>query len=622
MAVYWQSKSNGANMGPYQLQTGDDLSVIAVGMTLEEVEAANPNMPIKNWWRRTILWNEAGAVVWIATGGDVTVDSLYVADGTALAPSLAFTSDTDTGMYRAGTNQLGFTAGSTQVLQLATTDVDVTTGHLNVISNTGSPTITLGEWSVGYDYATIETDTGYLILGNGTGNDESIYLRTKSTGAIYLGANGGNNLTVANSGNVGIGTTAPNKALDVVSSGTTELSIRSTDSVGDSALLFGNVDDTYQASIFYDASVQSLKLKGYNNTTRLTIASSGNVGIGTTSPAVTLHVQKDVDAFVMKVENDGDSTASDGLWVDTRWNTSTNTPFKVTSNSGAASLMTIKGDGKVGIGTASPTQPLHVNGDALISGQLNCSHLRGDETTQYFGPSTSWEMYLNTAGLYPYTNSGVALGSTSRYWNGVYSSDWFRSSGATGWYNETYSVGLYATQTGWITTYPATGFISNTTAILLAPGNTTTTSGSLYIRRESTYGSLQTYSSTRELKENVQSINPAESGRIIDMLRPVTYIEKYRSGPDGSFVEGIPDNSAETADQYKLREWDIEYGFIAEELDALEPEGVKLASYDWQQIDEEGFPKPNGWKDSNITAILVAEVKELRKRLAVLEEVQ
>ncbi len=372
-------------------------------------------------------------------------------------------------------------------------------------------------------------------------------------GTITMGTLGGDVLTIASTGNVGIGTTSPNKALDVVSSGTTELSIRSTTSVGDSALLFGNVDDTYQASILYDASAQSLNLRGYNNATRLTIANGGNVGIGTTSP----------------------------------------------------------------------TERLHVNGDALISGQLNCSHLRGDETTQYFGPSTSWEMYLNTSGLYPYTSSGSALGSTSRYWNGVYSSNWFRSSGDTGWFNETHGNGLRSTQTGWVTTYGSgVGLITNSTILLAGILNTTTTSGSLYTRRESTYGTLLTYSSTRDLKENVQSINPAESGRIIDMLRPVTYIEKFRSGPDGSFVEGIPDTTNETAEQYKLREWDIEYGFIAEELDALEPEGVKLASYDWQQIDDEGLPKPNGWKDSNITAILVAEVKELRKRIAALEGLQ
>ena len=855
-------------------------------------------------------------------GGPVVIpDPLLLSNGTAAAPTYSFASDPDTGMYLPAANQLGFTAGGVELLRVGSADVDVMTGHLNLISNTGAQTMSLGEWSAGYDYAAVETPSMVVLMGNASDVNSQGFMRTKGTGSLNLGTNNSNDLTIANGGAVstvgditaggdiitavgsaaapshtftgdtdtgmyrdgadsisittggvqrldidgggikgkvvfaapygsaaapgfsfdgdtdtgmyrqgsneigfatggtenlrltgsnlrmasatsviyntgyfrgvdatgtasnptfswdgdnqtgmyrsaastmgfsagnatrfkisptvvevigapfksaligaqggdylGIGagetvaemdgnlsgehlwlgaegntnivTTPDNwatgwagryethlqpqgagelrvtsdygyidlgpknatwchiytdrptfymdKPLNMGAGSTVRgaLTVDGTLSVGGTADFNGNsltnvneisadVGGAGDPSYTFDGNLTTgMYLPGTNQlgfatngTARLTIDSSGNVGIGTTSPAVTLHVQKDVDAFVMKVENDGDSTASDGLWVDTRWNTSTNTPFKVTSNSGAASLMTIKGDGKVGIGTASPTQPLHVNGDALISGQLNCSHLRGDETTQYFGPSTSWEMYLNTSGLYPYANAGVALGSTTRYWNGVYSSNWFRSSAATGWYNETYATGLYSTQAGWVSTYGTgnVGLITESTVLLGAPANVTTTSGSLYIRRESTYGTLVTYSSTRELKENVQSINPAESGRIIDMLRPVTYIEKYRSGPDGSFVEGIPDTTNETAEQYKLREWDIEYGFIAEELDALEPEGVKLASYDWQQVDDEGFPKPNGWKDSNITAILVAEVKELRKRLAVLEEVQ
>jgi len=55
------------SVAPYQIQTGDNLSVIAAdrGMSLEELVAANPVLPIENWWRRPIRWNEAGAVVWL-----------------------------------------------------------------------------------------------------------------------------------------------------------------------------------------------------------------------------------------------------------------------------------------------------------------------------------------------------------------------------------------------------------------------------------------------------------------------------------------------------------------------------------------------------------------------------
>ena len=277
--------------------------------------------------------------------------------------------------------------------------------------------------------------------------------------------------------------------------------------------------------------------------------------------------------------------------------------------------------GQIYLSTSNATRmTVASNGTVTIPGQLSCSHHMSDGNTTYFGANNSWEMYLNTAGLYPYVDNGAALGSTSRYWNGVYSKNWFRSHGTTGWYNETYGEGIYATQTGWTRTYPGdSGFIASSTVILGTPSNLTTSSGSRYIRRSNTYGTLHTYTSTRDYKENVQTLPAEEAGRIIDLLRPVTFLEKYRSLPKGGMAKGRPDESNETDAERKLREWDVEYGFIAEEVDALEPLGIKLTEYDWNELNEDDLPKPVGWKDTNFTAVLVAEVKELRKRVAQLE---
>ena len=83
--------------------------------------------------------------------------------------------------------------------------------------------------------------------------------------------------TIVTTGDVGIGTAAPGKRLQIDDSGTAEVLIKSTDSVGDSALLFGNIDDSVQASVFYDASSKSLYLRGYNNTNRFRISEAGSI---------------------------------------------------------------------------------------------------------------------------------------------------------------------------------------------------------------------------------------------------------------------------------------------------------------------------------------------------------
>jgi len=86
---------------------------------------------------------------------------------------------------------------------------------------------------------------------------------------------------------------------------------------------------------------------------KMTITRAGNVGISTTSPAYTLHAQRSASNFIAKIENDYNSTAGHGLWVDTRYNVSANTPFQVTSNSGTSSLLRVNGVGEVLLGITS-----------------------------------------------------------------------------------------------------------------------------------------------------------------------------------------------------------------------------------------------------------------------------
>jgi len=131
-------------------------------------------------------------------------------------------------------------------------------------------------------------------------------------------------------------------------------------------------------------------------TERMIIDSTG-VGIGTSSANYTLTVKKDVDDYIAKLENDGNSTSSNGLWVDTRWNTSTNTVFKVTTNSGSTDVITAKGDGNVGIGTSSPSESLDVSGSVVVSGPLTTNKTSAG-TLEFESDGFTLRSYGATAG--------------------------------------------------------------------------------------------------------------------------------------------------------------------------------------------------------------------------------
>ena len=129
-------------------------------------------------------------------------DPLLLSDGSAGAPTYSFASDSDVGIYRPAANQLGFAAGGVELLRVGSADVDVMTGHLNLISNTGAQTMSLGEWSSGYDYAAVETPSMVVLMGNASDVNSQGFIRTKGTGSLNLGTNNSNDLTIANGGAV------------------------------------------------------------------------------------------------------------------------------------------------------------------------------------------------------------------------------------------------------------------------------------------------------------------------------------------------------------------------------------------------------------------------------------
>jgi hypothetical protein len=234
-----------------------------------------------------------------------------------------------------------------------------------------------------------------LVAGTGTMN----YLAkwTDNSGTL------GNAVLFDNGTNVGIGTTAPARALEVYSAtsnlGKIRLTETSTTVGAYSGLEFygrGGVATTFAGGLFREQNTGAVSLWTGNSGSapKLVILDAGNVGIGTTTPGtlsggtfgtVGLHVKGNGGSKYIVVDDsnrvgflmqDSSQAANNRLWgVANQFS-----KFTISAYSDAGSPtnhVTVTRSGNVGIGTAVPAAKLDVAGAIHSSGTVTATSFSG-----------------------------------------------------------------------------------------------------------------------------------------------------------------------------------------------------------------------------------------------------
>jgi hypothetical protein len=338
--------------------------------------------------------------------------------GTAALPGVAFDGDPNTGIYSPGADQLAVATNGT--------------GRLFVDS---AGKVGIGTSTPGVDLE-VSGDSADLVLtsvtnNNATGANKSLscgvggatafsiapwqnsgFIDSATTNGLALGSSASTGsvrlctgtsreerLRITSAGLVGIGDSAPESLLHLKGSNAT-LKIESSVNTGYSSVEFDRAaDDTHFAIYAYDSShasqANNVQFYGYQNgniqfitnsnaTPRLTITSAGNVGIGTSSPTVNLHVVGASGSGGIQIGNSADSqyhyinfggdTSSDNAWQIGRSPTGgigPNNGFYIYDLKNGLTRLSIDASGRVGIGTTSPSRQLDVNSTAIFDSNGN-----------------------------------------------------------------------------------------------------------------------------------------------------------------------------------------------------------------------------------------------------------
>lgn len=187
---------------------------------------------------------------------------------------------------------------------------------------------------------------------------------------------------------------------------------------GNSATTSQRTFDRVRTDNINRGSYGSISISGTNNTYHgIDFTDNSHTWMGSVSSGVSFGVYKNNSSWAFYFDNDGILQVGSIPWARV-----SGAPTSYPANGGTSSAVTINYDND----SNSTYQMLWGSGNNVYG---------------------TGGIYCNPATDYLYATS-------------FYCSGWFRSSGNSGWYNESYSVGIYATEAGNVRTYNGANFIA------------------------------------------------------------------------------------------------------------------------------------------------------------------
>ena len=244
------------------------------------------------------------------SGTNIFADQLFLADGSYTDPSVVFTDDTDTGFYRVGSGEIGFTSNGTFAAIFGNDQIktnNFVARNSKAVSVFGQDASDGSGIGVKIGNTTNFTTAGDRLVAfyNNNMTDLKSYIdkdgNLYGNGALTVGADTGEALTLA-------GSKAQVTPTTLTTGGTDDFGIGVSQSLNDSSAAGGT--DTYR---MIKGILTETDTTGWNDVylmdlmngadSKFAVKSDGKVGIGTDSPDEIFHIQSDDDADIMLEHN-------------------------------------------------------------------------------------------------------------------------------------------------------------------------------------------------------------------------------------------------------------------------------------------------------------------------------